>query len=294
MENERLGWIDWQEYLPEKEANDYRFGSSALVSKFAFLLAKQAFLMGEIPFDLGSHRLDVARPLLMGISSNANAVVKLAKENFGNEVYPIARCLIERIVTFYYLQYCNDADLKNYLEYSRQKAFRNTNRKMAVNDKIFSLKRSPEIDLSEFPELKSAVEKFTSKKSKKPITRWSGTSLEQKVAVIDAANEVNTTLLLIGFAAIYDDGSEALHGTLYGCTFHLGAYDPDRKIKSPQDMRERHKENLTMIFFLMGCLLSELNLYITKKSAVSDISKLSKATYAQIKDTMELCFKKKP
>ena len=181
MKESSENWVDWHDCMAKDEADDFEFGSPAVVSKFAFLLAKQAAIMDTIPVSLGSDRLDVAKPLLMGISSNALAIVNLARNNFGNEVYPITRCLIERLITFYYLQFCDKSEISDYIDYSKQKTYRKLDSSIAVNDKIFQIKCTAEVDLDDHPELRSAVAKFTSRKSKRPITRWSGTSLEQRL-----------------------------------------------------------------------------------------------------------------
>lgn len=258
MDTSKNHWINWHEFMPAHEADNRKFGSSAVVSKFGFLLGKQALLMNEIPFSLESKRLSLARSLLMGISSNALAIIQLAKHNFGNEVYPIARSLLERVITFYYLQFCDEQEIQNYIDYSRQKTFRNLSGHISVNDKQFQIKYSGTVDLNDYPDIKAAVEKYTSKNSRKALTRWSSTSIEDKLSVIDKAKDINIEVLMIAVQAIYDDASEALHGTLYGCTFHLGAFKPGLRPKSQEAIADQHKQNLAMIFFTCACLLGKV------------------------------------
>lgn len=133
------------------------------------------------------------------------------------------------------------------------------------------------------------LKNLQAKKNKKIITRWSNTSLEQKLSVIDLSNKINIYPLMIALQAIYDDGSEALHGTIYGCLFHFGAFEPGVSYKKRSDMCDQHRKNLTMIFFIFCCLLSELNIYIAKNCSLTDILKLAESTYDQIKHTMNLC-----
>jgi hypothetical protein len=285
-------WVNWRDYMPENVANNYDFGSVPIVEKFAFLLGKQALLIDkEIPVSIDQNRLAIARPILMGISSNAIASIKLAQRSFGNEVYPILRSLIERIITFYYLQVCDENELKSYVDYSKQKTYRLTTKKLEVNEKIFSVGLSEAVELDAFPELERAVEKFTSQKSKKPITRWSQTSIENKLSVIDKFRITNTKLLMITLTTIYDDASEALHATLYGCTFHLGAYQPYRQIQKPDDMSKHFLENLTMIFCLFGLLLGRINVYVAEKLGKNELKKIAEATDSQILNTMKKCLK---
>jgi hypothetical protein len=285
-------WVNWHEFMPKEDADNFDFGSAAVVSKLAFLLGKQALIMEKIPISLEENRLDLARPLLLGISSNALAIIKLAKDNFGNEVYPIARSLLERIITFYYLQSCSEPELGNYIDYSKQKTYRQFHREIIINDKKFSVYATKNIDLSEFPDLKAAVDKYTSPQKKKPITRWSNLSLEQKLSIIDSAGEINIALLMIALLAIYDDASEALHGTMYGCTFHLGAFKPHVSIKSYMDLITEHLHNLTMIFYLFGYMIGDITRYVGKKCALDELYEFADAVNKQIKDIMSRCLRR--
>jgi hypothetical protein len=288
---DNIEWVNWHDYMPKEDADNFDFGSGAVVSKLAFLLGNQALIMGKLPIELSEHRLDLARPLLMGISSNAMAIVKLARENCGNEVYPIARSLLERIITFYYLQSCPEPELENYIDYSKQKTYLQFHKEIIINDKKFSVSSTKNIDLLEFPDLKIAVEKFTSSKKKKPITRWSKLSLEQKLSTIDSAGEINISLLMIALLAIYDDASEALHGTMYGCTFHVGAFKPYVSIKTYEDMLIEHIRNLTMLFFLFGYMVGDINRYVAKKCALDELHAYAEAVNNQIKDIVDRCLK---
>jgi hypothetical protein len=98
---------------------------------------------------------------------------------------------------------------------------------------------------------------------------------------------------MITLAAIYDDGSEALHGTIYGCTFHFGAYRPESKIERPEDMSKHYRDNLAMAFFLFGMLLGRINAFIGDKLGLEDIKSLAKDTNGQILDTLNRCLNKK-
>jgi hypothetical protein len=61
---------------------------------------------------------------------------------------------------------------------------------------------------------------------------------------------------------IYDDASEALHGTLYGCTFHMGFYDPGTKLKKGEDIARYSQENLSLLVLATLGLLEEMLKYI--------------------------------
>jgi hypothetical protein len=293
MQADNKNWVNWHEFMPKEEADNFDFGSTAVVSKLAFLLVKQAGIMGmKIPISLGENRLDLARPLLCGISSNALAIVNLAKNSFGNEIYPIARSLIERIITFYYLQSCSESELENYIDYSKQKTYRLFHREIIINNKKFSVSATKNINLSEFPDLKIAVDKYTSPKKKKPITRWSNLSLQQKLSIIDSAGEINIVLPMIALLVIYDDASEALHGTMYGCTFHAGAFKPHLSLESYQEVVTEHLHNLTTIYILFGTMMGDINRFVADKCALNELYELADAVNNQIKDIWGRCLRR--
>lgn len=264
IEKNHTNWVDWNEFMPPEKADDYTFGSFTVLEKFMFLLGKQALILKGITMPDDPKRIVAAYPLIIGMESNARAVIKLAQKGFVNETYPIFRSLFEKIVTFYYLQVCDDDEFKNYIDYSKQKTYRVATRELSIHDKKFSLKYSG-IDLEKNPELKKSVEKYTGPKSGKPITRWSNTSIEKKLEVINASGFIKIDVMMITLVAIFDDASEALHATLYGCTFHWGTYDTGQEIKKPEDILDYQLHNLTMAIFLFGLLLGEVNQYVIEK-----------------------------
>jgi hypothetical protein len=286
MSQENKEYIDWVSIMSSEDAVDFSYGSTALLDKLGILFANVAFLLDELPLDINNKKYLYARPLIVGISSNAKAVIKLARLGFWNELYPIMRSLLERIVTYYYLQYCSEEEFQNYIDYSVQKTYRKFDREIKINDKIYSVKYTGEIDLEKNPELKNIVEKFTSPVSKKPITRWSNTSIEKKLELIDEVGKIDLFLLLVGLESIYDDGSEALHGTLYGCMFHTGAFQPDRDTKKKSDSGVEFRTQLTVNFALFSLLLAELGKYVSKKYKQKELFKKFDDGWHLIKKTL--------
>ncbi len=59
MTDKTKNWVNWSDYFPKEEAGNVDFGSSAFVTKLAFLLAKPAFIMNKIPVGLDSPRLQI-------------------------------------------------------------------------------------------------------------------------------------------------------------------------------------------------------------------------------------------
>ncbi len=278
MTAESQEWIDWSKYLPEMEANDCKFRSVGVMKKLAFLLLKQSFVIMRIPSADVSSRFEISHPLLIGIAENAKGVVMLAREGCVNEMYMVLRSLVERIVTFYYLQFCDESERQDYKDYSLHKTLSQYNREISINGKTFSIETGNAPEIQRIPELKVVVDKFTSKKSKKPITRWSNTSIETKLEIIDRAGEVDIRRLMIMVLTIYDDASEALHGTVYGCFLHLGGLKPGVRAKDTKEVVVYQQEQMSMFFFMFILILGDLVDYILKHVELDGFFRIARQT----------------
>jgi hypothetical protein len=95
--------------------------------------------------------------------------------------------------------------------------------------------------------------------------------------------------LMMTLVAIYDDGSEALHGTLYGCTFHLGMYQPGQGLECAADMCEHHHRQMTMAFFLFTLLLGGIVEFLSRKVYLEDLAPIAQNVNNQLLDILKRC-----
>lgn len=193
-------------------------------------------------------------PLLMGIGNTAEGVSILAGSGHTNEMYMVGRALVERTVTMCYLLVCDDDEYERYDKYTRQKAYRVLDQQISVGAhtaRVYYTGKD-EIDVSSIPGLKEALDEYTSRRGR-AVTRWSKVSLSDQVDVIGQRSKLNTGVLLMCLLSIYDRGSEALHATLYGCAFHLGAFNPHKP-----ECEEYVLGDTSMVLFTCGAMLREL------------------------------------
>ena len=227
-------------------------------------------LLSDLPNSYSDKKLDDIIFLPRSLASHAKAIYFLGKNNFGNEVFILLRALLEKIITFHYLQICDEDEYENYIKYSKQKSIWKMDRSITAGEKGFSFEMKGDFNIDNHPDLKEAKDQFTSSKGK-PLTRWSPTSIEKKLVAIEKAGLIDVEHLLLATLTFYDDGSEALHGTMYGCMFHLGILVPEPSPKSYDDIANRHYASLSTVFFLMSLLLKQLLIYISEKEVLKDI-----------------------
>lgn len=175
--------------------------------------------------------------------------IRLLGENARlNQAYIISRALLERITNFCFLQLCTDPEFADYVDYSLNKAGRRMDRTIEANGQVKGRIALNGGDFVLPPNIVAAIAKFTSERGGEK-TRWTNVSLPDRAAVIEA--KLVSTGLFMSLLTIYADASEALHGTLYGAAFHLGAYD----VPPPNDQvslnRHRH-ETLSALYLMAG------------------------------------------
>ncbi len=199
--------------------------------------------------------------LLMSIYITGNAINLLAVNNFLGESYMLARALLEKLINYMYLIVCEEEEYQKYLNYTKQKGYRILNRSFVVGERKAELKWSGSVDLDKYPELREAVNQFTSEKGK-VITRWSSLSVAERLNVIRDRARIKIEGLMLSMLGIYDDASEALHGTLYGSAFHFGFFE-GRIPEKVEDLAETYRNKLIFLLFALGTSIGSLLRVIT-------------------------------
>ena len=203
-----------------------------------------------------SGRISSLYPLLFSIRSTALSISILARHGCLNECFMLTRAFLERLVNYIYLLICEEDEYQRYLTHTKQKGFRALNRAIQAGDMRAELKWSGSVDLSKELELKEAIDLFTSKTGRE-INRWTSATLSERLASIAERGQLNIGPLLIGLLAIYGDSSEALHGTLYGCIFHMGVFTG--KFPSTKDeLGKTYNQQFSMLFLILGICIDSL------------------------------------
>lgn len=221
------------------------------------LLTKEVY---EYQFDewekIAGKRIQSLYHLLMSIYITGNAINLLGVNNFLSESYMLARALLEKLINYMYLLVCEEEEYQKYLNYTKQKGYRILNRSFVVGEQKAELKWSGSVDLDKNSELREAVNQFTSEKGK-VITRWTSLSIAERLNVIRDKAKMKIEGLMLSTLGIYDDASEALHGTLYGSVFHFGFFEGKIPAKV-EDLAETYRNKLIFLFFALGTSISSL------------------------------------
>ena len=96
---------------------------------------------------------------------------------------------------------------------------------------------------------------------------------------------MNIGLFMLNTLSIYDDASESLHGTMYGCSYHTWAYDPSINHLDKEAVKENTLKNITLLCWQLGEMLNETVALLSKNN---DLSEFVKASNENSKNTLNI------
>ncbi len=242
--------------------------------------------------NITNQRIQSLYHLLMSIYITGNAINLLALNNFLSESYMLARALLEKLINYMYVLVCEEDEYQKYLNYTKQKGYRILNRSFKVGDQKAELKWSGSVNLEDNPELRDAVNQFTSGKGK-AIPRWTSLSLAKRLAIVRDKSNVKIEGLMLSTLGIYDDASEALHGTLYGSAFHFGFFEGKipRKV---EDLAETYRNRLLFLFFALGISIASLFEVVSYVYPIEKSKDIAKQSQTHLRELQKSVNQQKP
>ncbi len=197
--------------------------------------------------------------ILLGSScQTASAIAKLSEhpDVFLGECYILARAFIEKVINYCYLLVCDDEEHSRFIKHTIQKSYRKLDRKIVVGENELGLKHSPISDSNANPILKDSISEFTSKSGKEK-TRWTIKRLEDRIDTIQKNSKLKPIIFMMNVFSIYEDASEALHGTLYGCSFQGGYYNPNFDHTNSVEANKSIQKYTTMLLWNLVLLFHQ-------------------------------------
>jgi hypothetical protein len=129
------------------------------------------------------------------------------------------------------------------------------------------------------PIVARGLKKFTSHRGKE-ITRWTTLNIERRIEFIKAqCKSFNDALFIAVARYIYEDASEAVHGTLYGASFHTGMFYGART----PEAGEMYLNSLRrVLYMLLGLLIEGLVLVASKEVETEELISESKRNFIRL------------
>lgn len=255
-----------------------------------YLLAQSSLLNGASSQPFKGERTKDLKIVLGSICQTAASIGILSKHSFSNESTMLARSLVEKIINFCFLTVCDDQYYSDYMNYSLQKIYRKLERNIQVGDRQISFKYQGKDSVSVPKEMEDAIQKFTGTKGKER-THWTKLTLDEMLNILKEKTKVNVPLFMLAKLMIYEDASEALHGTFYGCAFHTGYHLPEFKRDDKKAAKEREQKNLSLLCVQAGGLIDELLQHLSNYEDLKELADKSKENTKRTTKLMEAVMK---
>lgn len=209
-------------------------------------------------------------PLSYSIQDSCETMALLAQHGKVRDCFVIARVIFETIINFCFICSEGDEAVERAEAHAMQKAYRKLHREVEVNQHKLIVQWTGQIDLTSNPELKAAIDEFTSSKGREK--NWTPESVKQRIEAIEARYGTKVTdYLQVAFLSIYQDASEIAHGTLSGALFALGFTLPAGPPTSPEGLAKHQRENIMMLLMVLGFSISSLLRVVANELPIEDL-----------------------
>ncbi len=242
----------------------------------------ELMLLKEVVPKITDERIAKASLLLASCGQTGAAVIQLASQPniFTKESAMLARAFMETITNFCYVGVCDEQEYKAFKLHPIYKNYHNISSPKieddldatirtisALNKKQDELKKKQD-ELKKLPIVQEALSMFSETKTN---LNWTKKKLYERIDVIEKWGKLLDVFFTINKIQYYSDASEALHGSLYGCTYHLGMFDPyfDRTIED-ELQKKIYKDNTCMLLHL-GMLIHESFTLISYSDNIEEI-----------------------
>lgn len=267
-----------------------QFGSNELYQSFREIFWVHISLLYKLKHHLLQWRAYTVRVLLSSMCSTWSAILELSNkpEYFYCEMIMLARSFIEKSINFCYLNICSDSDLERFLLHPLYKSYSNFKQeKTAWKHKLRIEFESREKYRENNKALQRALILFPKEK-----LNWSQKNIHQKLDEIAVKTSINIPIFLMNTLTIYSNASEALHGSLYWCSFHTYAYEPWIDHNNPKEVEENSFKHLTLLLAQLGSIINEILKYLDDDNDIWILAKNSEVIEKVAVDLMKNWMKK--
>ncbi len=258
----------------------------------SFFAAELTILKEVIP-KITDKKLAKLAILLISSTQTGAALLQLANQTdtFTNESIMLSRAFIEKIINFCYVSICDDKEYRAFILHPIYKYYHNTG-SIKPEDEInfdnvknmLKIKQKKQEELKKSMVVQEALEIFS---DKNPNMNWTKKTLNQRISVIEKSSKVFDAFIRLSKIEYYSNASEALHGSLYGCSYNVGAFDPDFDHSKKEELDKKLYKDSACNLLRLGMLVHET---FTLISYSTDIKEIWNASYKNRNKALNLHF----
>lgn len=233
-----------------------------LIGQFSKYFVCEITLLKKI-IDMGLLKDRAAEGCILLASSctTGSAIINLGAlpQYFYPEMMMLARSFIEKIVNYCYFLICSKEEHAKFLLHPWYKTYHSFDRSKKAGGKTVRILFSGKEELGKTKIINDALNCFSADNAK---MNWSKKNIDEKIEQIAQKTKIVIEHFLLNTISIYSIASEALHGSLYGCSFHTGIYDLSIN-KSKEEVSTNLIENLALLYVQLGSMIHEVIKYLS-------------------------------
>ena len=245
-------------------------------------------------------RLAKAAVLLISCGQTGASVIQLANQTgrFTSESVMLARAFMEKITNFCYLGICNAKEYRAFILHPIYKHYHSIgspkmedylnlipeNFDLNLIAEHVAARKEKQKKLKEVPIVQEALTLFSETKSH---LNWTKKTLSKRISEIEEWGKLMAVFFTINKLQYYSDASESLHGSLYGCTYNTGVFDPDFDRTKKEELDKKLCKESICILLHLGMLIHES---FTLISYSNDINEIWKYSYQNRNNALNLLF----
>jgi len=239
--------------------------------------AAELIMLKEVIPKITDERQAKAALLLISCTQTGAALLQLANQtdSFITESIMLSRAFMEKITNFCYVSICDEKEYRAFVLHPIYKHYHYVRSVKLEEDIDFDrleenqrIRQEKQEKLKKVKIVQEALQIFS---DKKPNMNWTRKTLNQRIEALEHWGRFLDVFFHLSKFQYYSDASEALHGSLYGCGYAIGAFDPefDRNKEDELD-KKLHKDSACNLLHL-GILIHETLTLINYSADIKSI-----------------------
>jgi len=245
-----------------------------------FFTAQLWMLKAVIPM-ITDDRISKTSTLLLSAGHTGSALLELSDrtESFAGEQIMLARSVMEKVTNFIYASICDEDEYRAFVLHPIYKHYHlagsyNMADCFGKTPAEIEARLENQKNLKKIPVGQEALTIFS---ETKPNLKWTKKTMDERISAITKWGKLLDVFFFFCKSEYYADASEALHGSLYGCTFDTGVLAPGFAdiINKPDEINKKLYKDSACVLLHLGGLIHESFTLISYSSKIEELWKHS-------------------
>ncbi len=237
--------------------------------------ASELMLLKDVQPKITDKRIGQAATLLRSACNTGAALLQLAHQTdiFSSQSVMLARSFMETVINFCYACICDEKEFRAFVLHPIYKQYHNAGHPKMEDDleelhENIKRREEKQAKLREKSIVQEALSIFS---ETKPGMNWTKKRLGERIEAIEDWGKVLDVFFTISKLEYYSDASEILHGSLYGCTYNIGAFEPGFNPTDHEALSKRTYKESTCMLLHLGMLVHEAFTLINYTNDIKDM-----------------------